>query len=196
MILIYSFVKSHVQTFDFPEPSYDFSKRTRAFLQIQQGCSHRCTFCIIPFGRGDAVSLPLGEISKRINKLIKFGYKEITLTGVDLTSYGDDLPGKPKLGSALKRLFDLHPDLQRLRLSSIDCVEVDEHFFEILGNDRLMPHLHLSIQSGDEMILKRMKRRHNPEDVNNFIERCRKARKGITFGADIIAGFPTENEEK
>ena len=185
-----------IPKFDFPEPSYDFSKRTRAFLQIQQGCSHRCTFCIIPFGRGDAVSLPLGEISKRVNKLIKFGYREITLTGVDLTSYGDDLPGKPKLGSALKRLFDLHPDLQRLRLSSIDPAEIDEDLMDLFKYEkRLMPYLHFSLQSGDNLILKRMKRRHSREEVYDICEEIVSIRSEIKFGADVIVGFPTETED-
>ena len=166
----------------------------RESLVIQQGCNHRCTFCIIPFGRGNNRSFDASYLIDEVKRHVDSGVKEIVLTGVDISDYGSDFDHHYCMSLLIKDILK-QTSLERLRLSSIDCVEVDEHFFEILGNDRLMPHLHLSIQSGDAMILKRMKRRHNPEDVNNFIERCRKIRKEITFGADIIAGFPTENEE-
>ena len=166
----------------------------RESLVIQQGCNHRCTFCIIPFGRGNNRSFDASHLIDEVKRQVDSGVKEIVLTGVDISDYGSDFDHHYCMSLLIKDILE-ETSLERLRLSSIDCVEVDEHFFEILGNDRLMPHLHLSIQSGDAMILKRMKRRHNPEDVNNFIERCRKVRKEITFGADIIAGFPTENEE-
>ena len=182
--------------YTFPNFSNYHSNRTRATLQIQQGCNHRCTFCIIPYGRGDAVSLPLGEISNRISKILKSGYKEIILTGVDLTSYGEDLPGNMKLGGVLKRIFELHPNLPRLRLSSIDPAEIDDNLMDLLKNEkRLMPHLHLSVQSGDNLILKRMKRRHNREEVLKICEDIKKARSEMTFGADIIVGFPTEEKD-
>ena len=166
----------------------------RESLVIQQGCNHRCTFCIIPFGRGNNRSFDAAYLIDEVKRHVDSGVKEIVLTGVDISDYGSDFDNHYCMSLLIGDILE-QTSLERLRLSSIDCVEVDEHFFEILGNDRLMPHLHLSIQSGDAMILKRMKRRHNPEDVNNFIERCRKVRKEITFGADIIAGFPTENEE-
>ena len=166
----------------------------RESLVIQQGCNHRCTFCIIPFGRGNNRSFDHSYLIDEVKRHVDSGVKEIVLTGVDISDYGSDFDHHYCMSLLIKDILR-QTSLERLRLSSIDCVEVDEHFFEILGDDRLMPHLHLSIQSGDAMILKRMKRRHNPEDVNNFIERCRKVRKEITFGADIIAGFPTENEE-
>jgi threonylcarbamoyladenosine tRNA methylthiotransferase MtaB len=166
----------------------------RESLVIQQGCNHRCTFCIIPFGRGNNRSFDAAYLIDEVKRHVDSGVKEIVLTGVDISDYGSDFDNHYCMSLLIKDILK-QTSLERLRLSSIDCVEVDEHFFEILSNDRLMPHLHLSIQSGDAMILKRMKRRHNPEDVNNFIERCRKVRKEITFGADIIAGFPTENEE-
>ncbi len=184
------------QTFRFPAPPESFKDRTRAFLQIQQGCNHRCTFCIIPFGRGDAISLPVGEISNRLGKLINNGYKEVTLTGVDLTSFGDDLPGKPKLGSVLKRLLKIHPKLNRLRLSSIDPAEMDKDLIDLFKYEkRVLPYLHLSIQSGDNLILKRMKRRHSREDVIEICRKLKKVRHDIKFGADIIVGFPTETNE-
>ncbi len=186
----------NIQTYKFPIPPEIFKDRTRASLQIQQGCNHRCTFCIIPFGRGDAISLPVGEISSRLGKLIDKGYKEVTLTGVDLTSFGDDLPGKPKLGSVLKRLLKIHPKLNRLRLSSIDPAEMDEDLINLFKNEmRVLPYLHLSIQSGDNLILKRMKRRHSREDVIEICRKIKKVRKDIKFGADIIVGFPTETDE-
>ena len=185
------------ESFKFPSLEYHSSERTRATLQIQQGCDHRCTFCIIPFGRGDSISLPIGEISKRMEKILKMGFSEIVLTGVDLTSYGEDLPGKPKLGNILKRLFMLHPNLKRLRLSSIDPAEIDDELFDLFGFEkRLMPHLHLSLQSGDNLILKRMKRRHSRETVIEICKRLRSIRKDITFGADLIVGFPTEGKKE
>jgi threonylcarbamoyladenosine tRNA methylthiotransferase MtaB len=185
------------ENFKFPSLEYHSSERTRATLQIQQGCDHRCTFCIIPFGRGDSISLPIGEISQRMEKILKMGFSEIVLTGVDLTSYGEDLPGKPKLGNILKRLFTLHPNLKRLRLSSIDPAEIDDELFDLFGFEkRLMPHLHLSLQSGDNLILKRMKRRHSRETVIEICERLRSIRKDITFGADLIVGFPTEGKKE
>ncbi|MBF91592.1 MAG: tRNA (N(6)-L-threonylcarbamoyladenosine(37)-C(2))-methylthiotransferase MtaB [Rickettsiales bacterium] len=184
------------EIYKFPAPPENFEERTRASLQIQQGCNHRCTFCIIPFGRGDAISLPVGEISSRLGNLIDRGYKEVTLTGVDLTSFGDDLPGKPKLGSVLKRLLKIHPKLNRLRLSSIDPAEMDEDLLYLFKYEkRLLPYLHLSIQSGDNLILKRMKRRHSTEDVIDICRKIKKVRKEIKFGADIIVGFPTETNE-
>ena len=185
------------ENFKFPSLEYYSSERTRATLQIQQGCDHRCTFCIIPFGRGDSISLPIGEISKRMEKILKMGFSEIVLTGVDLTSYGEDLPGKPKLGNILKRLFTLHPNLKRLRLSSIDPAEIDDELFDLFFFEkRLMPHLHLSLQSGDNLILKRMKRRHSRETVIEICKRLRSIRKDITFGADLIVGFPTEGKKE
>ena len=182
--------------FEFPFIDYLTTKRTRAMLQIQQGCNHRCTFCIIPYGRGDAVSLPFSEISKRVEKILNNGFSEIVLTGVDLTSYGEDLRGNPKLGNILKRLFKLFPNLSRLRLSSIDPAEIDDDLLELFKFEkRLMPYLHLSLQSGDNLILKRMKRRHNREMVLKICNNLRCYRKEITFGADLIVGFPTETEE-
>ena len=190
--------KKKVKANNFNFPSIDFisSERTRAMLQIQQGCNHRCTFCIIPYGRGNAISLPFSEISKRVEKILKNGFTEIVLTGVDLTSYGEDLKGKPKLGNILKRLFKLFPNLSRLRLSSIDPAEIDEDLFDLFKFEkRLMPYLHLSLQSGDNLILKRMKRRHNREMVLGICNNLKSFRKNITFGADLIVGFPTETEE-
>ncbi len=190
--------KKKVKANNFNFPSIDFisTERTRAMLQIQQGCNHRCTFCIIPYGRGNAISLPFSEISKRVEKILKNGFTEIVLTGVDLTSYGEDLKGKPKLGNILKRLFKLFPNLSRLRLSSIDPAEIDEDLFDLFKFEkRLMPYLHLSLQSGDNLILKRMKRRHNREMVLGICNNLKSFRKNITFGADLIVGFPTETEE-
>ena len=183
--------------YKFPEIPIDTLSRTRATIQIQQGCDHRCTFCIIPFGRGDSVSLPVGEVSRRVQLLIEKGFKEIVLTGVDLTSYGHDLPGKPKLGNMLKRIFKLHPNLKRLRLSSIDPAEIDVDLIELFKFEkRIMPHIHFSVQSGDNLILKRMKRRHNREDVINICNDLKRSRKDLTFGADMIIGFPTEDEKR
>jgi threonylcarbamoyladenosine tRNA methylthiotransferase MtaB len=170
--------------------------RARAFVQVQNGCDHRCTFCIIPFGRGNSRSVPMGAVVEQIKRLVGNGYREVVLSGVDLTSYGPDLPGKPTLGKLLKKIFVQVPDLERLRLSSIDSIEADNDFMEIIATEkRLMPHLHLSLQSGDNMILKRMKRRHAREDSIRFCADVRKVRPDIVFGADIIAGFPTETEE-
>lgn len=173
-----------------------FKGRARGFLQVQNGCDHRCTFCIIPYGRGNSRSVPIGEIVQQSRIFLDNGCKELVLTGVDITSYGHDLPGKPTLGEMMKRLLILLPDLKRLRLSSIDVAEIDDDLMDIIVNEkRFMPHLHLSLQSGDNMILKRMKRRHSRENVIDFCNRVRELRSDIVFGADIIAGFPTETEE-
>lgn len=170
--------------------------RSRAFLQVQQGCDHRCTFCIIPFGRGNSRSVPVGEIVDQAKMLVSQGFQEIVLTGVDVTSYGNDLPGQPTLGQMMRRLLALVPDLPRLRLSSLDPVEIDTDMWRLIENEpRLMPHLHLSMQAGDDMTLKRMKRRHLRKDIYEVCEKARALRPDIVFGADIIAGFPTENEE-
>ena len=182
--------------FNFPFLKDFSSSRTRAMLQIQQGCDHRCTFCIIPYGRGDSKSLPFDEINKRAERLIKSGYSEIVMTGVDLTSYGIDLPGKPKLGNILRRLLNFQPKLRRLRLSSIDPAEIDDDLMDLLLKEkRILPHLHLSLQSGDNLILKRMKRRHNREEVIKLCHDLRLVRSDFTFGADIIVGFPTETNQ-
>ena len=169
--------------------------RARAFVQVQNGCDHRCTFCIIPFGRGNSRSVPMGAVVEQVQRLTGNGYAEIVLTGVDMTSYGADLPGAPGLGRLVKTILRLTPDLKRLRLSSIDSIEADDELIEMIaGEPRLMPHLHLSLQSGDNMILKRMKRRHSREDSIRFCNDIRKVRPDIVFGADIIVGFPTETE--
>ncbi|MEP0943292.1 MAG: tRNA (N(6)-L-threonylcarbamoyladenosine(37)-C(2))-methylthiotransferase MtaB [Rhizobiaceae bacterium] len=169
--------------------------RSRAFVQVQNGCDHRCTFCIIPYGRGNSRSVPAGEVVNQIRQLVDNGYQEIVLTGVDLTSWGGDLPGKPSLGRLVQSILHLVGGLKRLRLSSIDSIEVDEPLMEAIASDhRLMPHLHLSLQSGDNMILKRMKRRHLRDDTIRFCQDVRAARPDAVFGADIIAGFPTETE--
>lgn len=170
--------------------------RTRAFLQVQNGCDHRCTFCIIPYGRGLARSVPAGEVVAHVQSLVNQGYKEVVLTGVDISSWGGDLPGNPPLGDLVRRVLKLVPDLPRLRLSSIDPAEVDPALFDALVNDqRMTPYLHLSLQSGDNMILKRMKRRHSRQDAIRLCHNLRDARPEITFGADIIAGFPTETDD-
>ena len=170
--------------------------RTRAFLQVQNGCDHRCTFCIIPYGRGNARSVPAGEVVAHVRDLVRQGFGEVVLTGVDLSSWGGDLPGQPPLGDLVRRVLKLVPDLPRLRLSSIDPAEVDDALFEALTTEpRMTPYLHLSLQAGDDMILKRMKRRHLRADVVSLCGRLKAARPDITFGADIIAGFPTETEE-
>jgi threonylcarbamoyladenosine tRNA methylthiotransferase MtaB len=170
-----------------------FDERARAFVQVQNGCDHRCTFCIIPYGRGNSRSVAMGEIVEQVKKLVEGGYQEIVLTGVDITSYGPDLPGQPTLGQMIRRLLALVPGLKRLRLSSLDPVEIDEDLWRLIGEEpRLMPHLHLSMQAGDDMILKRMKRRHLRDDLLKVCERARSLRPDIVFGADIIAGFPTE----
>ena len=172
-----------------------FEGKARAYIEIQQGCDHRCTFCIIPYGRGNNRSVPVGEIINRINTIVNNGYKEVVLTGVDITDYGKDLPGKPNLFQLVKRILNLVPELHRLRLSSIDCAEISDDFWNILPNPRLMPHLHLSLQSGNNMILKRMKRRHTREQAINFCNQVLEKRNDVVFGADIIAGFPTETSE-
>jgi threonylcarbamoyladenosine tRNA methylthiotransferase MtaB len=169
---------------------------TRAFLQVQNGCDHRCTFCVIPFGRGNSRSLPMDEAVAQARRLAARGHRELVLTGVDITSYGADLAGAPRLGALVKRILKEIPELARLRLSSIDSVEADADLFDALANEpRLMPHLHLSLQSGDDLILKRMKRRHTREQAIAFCEQVRKLRPDVAFGADIIAGFPTESED-
>jgi threonylcarbamoyladenosine tRNA methylthiotransferase MtaB len=170
--------------------------RARAFVQVQNGCDHRCTFCIIPFGRGPSRSVPMGVVVEQIKRLVGNGYREVVLTGVDITSYGPDLPGAPGLGKLVQAILRHVPDLPRLRISSIDSIEADAALHEaIAGDERLMPHLHLSLQSGDDMILKRMKRRHLRADTLAFVDMVRKARPDMVFGADIIAGFPTETDE-
>lgn len=169
--------------------------RARAFIEVQQGCDHRCTFCIIPYGRGNSRSLPMGDIVNQVRLLVANGYNEVVLSGVDITSYGPDLPGQPTLGQMVRRLLANVPELKRLRLSSIDVAEIDEELVSlIIGEPRLMPHLHLSLQAGDDMILKRMKRRHSRQQAIDFCARIRAARPDILFGADLIAGFPTETE--
>lgn len=173
-----------------------FDGRARAFVQVQNGCDHRCTFCIIPFGRGNSRSVPMGEIVAQVRSLVEAGYNEIVLTGVDISDYGKDLPSSPTLGNMCRRLLALVPNLQRLRLSSIDAVEVDADLLALFANEpRLMPHIHISLQAGDDMVLKRMKRRHNRQDIIDFCAKLRKIRPDIVFGADIIAGFPTESDE-
>ena len=169
--------------------------RARAFVQVQNGCDHRCTFCIIPYGRGNSRSVPMGGVVEQVKRLAGNGYAEIVLSGVDLTSYGADLPGAPRLGRLVKTLLRQVPDLKRLRLSSIDSIEADDELMEAIAAElRLMPHLHLSLQAGDDMILKRMKRRHLRDDAIRFCADVRRLRPDIVFGADIIAGFPTETE--
>jgi threonylcarbamoyladenosine tRNA methylthiotransferase MtaB len=170
--------------------------RARAFVQVQTGCDHRCTFCIIPYGRGNSRSVPAGEVVDQVRRLVGTGHYEIVLTGVDLTSWGADLPNAPKLGNLVARILKLVPDLKQLRLSSIDAIEIDEALFDLIAHEpRIAPHLHLSFQSGDDMILKRMKRRHSRADAINLCNRLRAARPEIAFGADLIAGFPTETDE-
>lgn len=170
--------------------------RSRAFVQVQNGCNHRCTFCIIPYGRGNSRSVPVGEIVAEVRKLVASGYKEVVLTGVDMTGYGADLPGQPKLGEMVNRLLNLVPELRRLRLSSIDVAEIDDELFKLMTEEpRFMPHVHISLQAGDDMILKRMKRRHNRQDVIDFCKAVRAKRPEVAFGADIISGFPTETDE-
>ena len=172
-----------------------FGSRSRAYVQVQNGCDHRCTFCIIPYGRGNSRSVPAGVVVDQIKRLVARGYNEVVLTGVDLTSWGADLPAEPKLGNLVLRILKLVPDLPRLRISSIDSIEVDPDLMQAIASEpRLMPHLHLSLQHGDDLILKRMKRRHLRDDAIGFAEEARKLRPDMTFGADIIAGFPTETE--
>lgn len=173
-----------------------FGTRSRAYVQVQNGCDHRCTFCIIPFGRGPSRSVPTGEVVAQIRRLVESGYREVVLTGVDITSYGSDLPGEMSLGRLLRQILRHVPDLDRLRVSSIDQVEADKHFLDAIAEEpRLMPHLHLSLQAGDDLILKRMKRRHLRADAIRFCETARRLRPDIVFGADFIAGFPTETEQ-
>jgi threonylcarbamoyladenosine tRNA methylthiotransferase MtaB len=171
------------------------SGRARAFVQVQNGCDHRCTFCIIPYGRGNSRSVPMGEVVAQVRRLTENGYREVVLTGVDITSYGSNLPGAPRLGKLVRQILKHVPDLQRLRLSSIDSVEADGDLLDALADEsRLMPHLHLSLQHGDDMVLKRMKRRHSRADALAFTDQVRRLRPDIVFGVDIIAGFPTETE--
>ena len=172
-----------------------FEGRTRAFVQVQNGCDHRCTFCIIPYGRGNSRSVPIGAVVDDVRRLVANGYCEVVLTGVDITSYGADLPGTPRLGRLVKQILKHVPQLKRLRLSSIDSVEADADLLDAFAGDaRLMPHLHLSLQAGDDLILKRMKRRHSRNDAIAFCETVRRLRPDVAFGADLIAGFPTETE--
>ncbi len=178
-----------------PQMVSSFSGKSRAFIEVQNGCDHRCTFCIIPYGRGNSRSVPSGKVVDHVKKLVDQGFQEIVLTGVDVTSYGPDLPGQNNLGYLLERILKNVPSLRRLRMSSIDGVEIDERMFDIISSDsRVMPHLHLSLQSGDNMILKRMKRRHSREDAIDLVERLKSKRPEIAIGADIIAGFPTEDD--
>ena len=173
-----------------------FEGRARAFLQVQNGCDHRCTFCIIPFGRGNSRSVGMGSVVEEARRLAANGYGEIVLTGVDLTSYGHDLPGEPSLGALVRKILKLVPELKRLRISSIDSIEADDTLMAAIAEEeRLMPHFHLSAQSGDDMILKRMKRRHSRADTIRFCDSVRRLRPDAAFGADLIAGFPTETED-
>ncbi len=172
-----------------------FEGQTRAFVQVQNGCNHRCTFCVIPFGRGNSRSVPVAEVVTQVRLLVEQGFREIVFTGVDISAYGEDLPGRPTLGMLVKRVLSAVPELPRLRLSSIDAAEVDDTLCNLMATEaRLMPHLHLSVQAGDDMILKRMKRRHLRGDIIAFAEKMRRIRPDIVFGADLIAGFPTETE--
>ena len=173
-----------------------FGTRSRAYVQVQNGCDHRCTFCIIPYGRGNSRSVPAGVVVDQIQRLVGRGYAEVVLTGVDMTSWGADLPGVPRLGDLVARVLRLVPDLARLRISSIDSVEVDDALMRCIAEEpRLMPHLHLSLQHGADLILKRMKRRHGRADAVRFCAQARRLRPDMTFGADVIAGFPTETDD-
>jgi len=179
-----------------PQLAAGFAERARAFVEVQNGCDHRCTFCIIPYGRGNSRSVPAGLVVDRVKQLVDEGFQEVVLTGVDVTSYGPDLPGAPSLGSLVERILRHVPSLPRLRLSSIDCIEIDERLFDLVtGEKRVMPHLHLSLQAGDDLILKRMKRRHSRADAVALVERLKARRPEIAIGADLIAGFPTETDE-
>jgi threonylcarbamoyladenosine tRNA methylthiotransferase MtaB len=174
----------------------EFAGRARAFVQVQQGCDHRCTFCVIPFGRGPNRSVPIGAIVEQVRALVANGYREVVLTGVDIASYGPDLPGAPSLGQMVRRLLALVPELSRLRLSSLDPAAIDEDLWALIGGeDRLLPHLHLSVQAGSDLVLKRMRRRHSRAEAVAVIARARALRPGIAIGADLIAGFPTESDE-
>ncbi|UZW54256.1 tRNA (N(6)-L-threonylcarbamoyladenosine(37)-C(2))-methylthiotransferase MtaB [Sphingobium sp. JS3065] len=178
-----------------PHMASAFAEHARAFLEVQNGCDHRCTFCVIPYGRGNSRSIPAGAVIDKARQLVDAGYKEIVLTGVDVTSYGPDLPGAPSLGLLIERILKGVPSLPRLRLSSLDSVEIDERLFDLIAHEpRMMPHLHLSLQAGDDMILKRMKRRHSRADAVRIVQRLKAARPDISIGADIIAGFPTEDD--
>lgn len=180
---------------DAPHLVTGFAGRARAFVQVQQGCDHRCTFCIIPFGRGPSRSVPLGSIVEQVRLLVARGYREVVLTGVDIASYGPDLPGRPSLGQLVRRLLALVPELPRLRLSSLDPAAIDDALWRLIGEEpRLMPHLHLSLQAGSDLVLKRMRRRHLRADAAAVVARARALRPGIAIGADLIAGFPTETE--
>jgi threonylcarbamoyladenosine tRNA methylthiotransferase MtaB len=173
-----------------------FEGKSRVFLQVQQGCDHRCTFCIIPYARGPSRSVPMGLVADQARRLVAAGYREIVLTGVDLTAYGADLPGRPSLGQMIRRLFAAVPELERLRLSSLDPAEIDEELWRLLAEEkRLMPHLHLSLQAGDDLILKRMRRRHSRAQAIDVAHRARALRPEVALGADLIAGFPTETED-
>ena len=179
-----------------PHLATGFSERSRAFVEVQNGCDHRCTFCIIPYGRGNSRSVPAGLVVDRIKALVDEGFREVVLTGVDVTSYGPDLPGSPSLGLLVERILRQVPSLSRLRLSSLDSVEIDARLEEIItGEKRVMPHLHMSFQAGDDMILKRMKRRHSRAQAVETVRRLKEIRPGIAIGADLIAGFPTETDE-
>jgi threonylcarbamoyladenosine tRNA methylthiotransferase MtaB len=173
-----------------------FADRSRAFVEVQNGCDHRCTFCIIPYGRGNSRSVPAGLVVERIKALVDEGFNEVVLTGVDVTSYGPDLPGNPSLGQLIERILRHVPELPRLRLSSLDCIELDDRLFELATEEpRFMPHLHMSFQAGDDMVLKRMKRRHSRAEAVGTVERLKAKRPEIAIGADLIAGFPTETDE-
>jgi threonylcarbamoyladenosine tRNA methylthiotransferase MtaB len=173
----------------------EFAGRARAFVQVQQGCDHRCTFCVIPFGRGPSRSVPVGAVVAQVRALVQAGYREVVLTGVDIASYGADLPGSPRLGQLVRRVLTLVPELPRLRLSSLDPAAIDDDIWRLLAEQpRLMPHLHLSLQAGSDLILKRMKRRHRRAGAGEVLARARALRPGIAIGADLIAGFPTETE--
>ncbi|MDB5672267.1 MAG: MiaB-like tRNA modifying protein [Alphaproteobacteria bacterium] len=177
-------------------PVSGLAERTRAFVEVQNGCDHRCTFCIIPFGRGNSRSVPAGLVVERIRALAAQGLQEVVLTGVDVTSYGPDLPGAPSLGLLIERILKLVPELPRLRLSSLDCIEIDERLEDIVAHEpRFMPHLHMSFQAGDDMVLKRMKRRHSRGQAVETVQRLKAKRPGLAIGADLIAGFPTESED-
>ncbi|WP_375330884.1 tRNA (N(6)-L-threonylcarbamoyladenosine(37)-C(2))-methylthiotransferase MtaB [Candidatus Tisiphia endosymbiont of Oplodontha viridula] len=172
-----------------------FDGRSRAFIQVQNGCNHRCTFCMIPYGRGNSRSVPMGVIVRQLRALVENGYNEVVFTGVDVTAYGPDLPGAPTFAQMIRRIIGLVPELKRLRLSSIDVAEIDDDLFDLMAYiPKIMPHFHISLQAGDDMILKRMKRRHNRQNIIDFCHKLRNLRPNVSFGADIIAGFPTETD--